>query len=115
MRCPSGRTVAAALGASLLCAAGRLDAGTIVTWKQEGVRGGKPWSSTYVARSSDLGVRLDLVESTERGAAPNVSFVWSRTSRTLYVLERGRPEPAAIDRTTVDGLEARLRASSRAP
>ena len=115
LRCPSGRTLAAAFGVSLVFAVGRLDAGTIVTWKQEGVRAGKPWSSTYVARSSDLGVRLDLVESTEPGGAPNVSFVWSRASRTLYVLERGRPEPAAIDRATVHRLEARLRASGRAP
>jgi hypothetical protein len=92
-----------------------LHAGTVITWREDGVRKGKGWSSHYRIRSSPAGLKLEITESTEGPRETNLAFVYLRSVRTVYLVDRERPEPLAVTSALVQSVEARARAAGKRP
>ena len=104
---PTLRTVALA---GLLLAA-RADAGQVLTYVEEGTRGGKPYRSTVTLSVAAEGVRVAATETDEAGVRNRVVFVYRAAEGKVFPVEP--PAGPVISAATTAVVEERARAAGR--
>lgn len=88
-----------------------LHGGLVLTWREEGVRDGKTWTSTTTAYSSDLGVRVDIEEKTS--STSHVTILYLREAATVHFLPDDPKGRIAINKTLLGALQEKLRQTGR--